>query len=160
MSRVLLTMSVPLTHAPLPRPALVSGRGGQQYYAKGKEYQAYKATLRAAAEEVWDGAPYDGPSEIRILVQFSEAKRPKTRAQETWHLKPPDSDNLLKPIQDALTGLCFSDDRTVVVQRIAKIWGPDDRVVVQLRSWTPGDGAPLSDRALAFRAAGVFEDVE
>jgi Holliday junction resolvase RusA-like endonuclease len=153
MSRILLTFSCPLDHAPLPRPPLVSGRGGQQYYKGGPAYQAYKATLRAAAEGQWDSAaPYDGPTEIRIVVEFDQALRPKSRAGETWHLKPPDSDNLLKPIQDALTGLCFSDDRTVTVQRLAKIWGPENRVTVQLRAHVSGN---VTDRGQAIQAAGL-----
>lgn len=157
MSRVLLTFSCPLDHAPLPRPPLVSGSRGQQYYKGGPAYQSYKAVLRSAAEAVLpdDWTPQDGPTEIRIVVEFAEARRPASRKDETWHLKPPDSDNLLKPIQDALTGLCFSDDRTVVVQRLAKIWGPEDRVTVQLLAHTPGERLPLTDRTTAFQAAGV-----
>lgn len=155
MSHVLLTFSCPLDHAPLPRPPLASGKSGQQYYKSGPAYQRYKGVLRSAAEEQWEGAPYDGPSEIRIVVEFDESLRPKSRDGETWHLKPPDTDNLLKPIQDALTGLCFSDDRTVTVQRIAKIWGPENRVTVQLLAHDPGDRLPLTDRTTAFQAAGV-----
>jgi len=157
MTRLLVEFAALLDHAPLPRPALVSGRQGQQYYKGGAQYARYKSTIRQACEdrlpEGW--RPYDGPSEIRIVVQFDEALRPKNRALETWHLKTPDTDNLLKPVQDALTGLTFTDDRTVVVQRIAKCWGPGNEVIVQLWAYDPGAEVPLSDRQLVFRAAGV-----
>lgn len=157
MSRLLVEFVALLDHAPLPRPPLVSGRQGQQYYKNGAQYSVYKQVIRQACEDRLpdDWRPYDGPSEIRIVVQFDEALRPKNRASETWHLKTPDTDNLLKPVQDALTGLTFTDDRTVVVQRIAKCWGPGNEVIVQLWAHDPDAEKPLTDRQLAFRAAGV-----
>jgi len=157
MTRLLVEFVALLDHAPLPRPALVSGRQGQQYYKGGPAYQRYKQTIReACADRLPDEhLPYDGPTEIRIVVQFDEALRPKNRANETWHLKPPDTDNLLKPIQDALTGLMFTDDRTVVVQRIAKCWGQGNEVIVQLWAHDPKAEVPLTDKQLVFRAAGI-----
>jgi Holliday junction resolvase RusA-like endonuclease len=162
VSRVLVTFTALLDHKPLPRPALASGRGGQQYYKNGDEYQAYKRTLRMACEaalpEFW--SPYDGPVAVRALVQFDEANRPKVRSNETWHMKPPDEDNLLKPIQDSMTGLVFTDDRTAVVGRVAKIWGPENLVVCRVIALDldPECGLPehiASTRERAIWAAGV-----
>jgi Holliday junction resolvase RusA-like endonuclease len=118
---------------PLQRPALQGGRGGNLYYKNGPEYQDFKATLYAACSMVLpdDWTPYTGPVEIRILCQYH---RPMSRPTAIWKDTTPDWDNLAKPVQDALTKLVFPDDKTVVLARVAKIYGDEDRVTVQVRT--------------------------
>lgn len=134
-----MTFSVPVK--PLPRPALVPNGHGGIRYMHSAEYKAYKAVLRQAAEDALPAfwTPYDGPVAIYMVAQFV---RPKTRAGEHWHVVTPDIDNLFKPIQDALTGLLFTDDKTSVVGHVAKILGDEARVtcrVVALDRATPDD---------------------
>lgn len=131
MSRVLVTFSAEVK--PLQRPALVASPNGNVHYKNSAEYTAYKRILRRACElalpEFW--SPYDKPVEIRAICQYT---RPKSRPTATWKDTTPDWDNLAKPVQDALTGLVFTDDKTVALARVAKVYGLDDRVTVQVRT--------------------------
>ncbi len=131
MSRVLVTFSAQIK--PLQRPALVAnGYGGVRYKDSGA-YKEYKAALRMACElelpAFW--TPYDKPTEIRIVCQY---ERPKSRPKAEWKDTVPDHENLLKPIQDALTGLVYTDDKTVCFSRFAKVYGDENRVTVQIRT--------------------------
>lgn len=143
--RELVTFSVAVK--PLPRPALVPNGHGGIRYMHSAEYKAYKAVLRKAAEEALPAfwTPYDGPVEIFMVAQFV---RPKTRAGEHWHVVTPDNDNLHKPIQDALTGLVFSDDRTVSASHLAKVLGGENRVTCRVVAL---DRATLDDSGRAFQ---------
>lgn len=131
MSRVLVTFSVAVK--PVQRPALVASPNGNVHYKNSPEYRAYKATLREACEAELPGfwSPYDKPVEIRMVCQY---QRPKSRPTATWKDTTPDWDNLAKPVQDALTGLVFTDDKTVAQARCAKVYGDEDRVTVQVRT--------------------------
>lgn len=131
VSRVLVTFSADVK--PVQRPALVASPNGNVHYLNSPEYRAYKATLRAACElalpAFW--SPYDKPVEIRAVCQY---ERPKSRPTATWKDTTPDWDNLAKPIQDSLTGLVFTDDKTVALARVAKVYGDENRVTVQVRT--------------------------
>lgn len=131
MTRVLVTFSAEIK--PIPRPALVASPNGNVHYKNSSEYTAYKRVLRQACELELPGfwSPYDKPCEIRIVCQYA---RPKSRPTAEWKDTTPDHENLLKPIQDALTGLVYTDDKTVVSSRFAKIYGDEDRVTVQIRT--------------------------
>lgn len=151
--RVLLTFTCDLDHPPLPRPSLATGRNGQQYYTKGPAYQSYKQTIAQAARLALpeDWVLYNGPAELRIIAQFNQAQRPKIREAEEWHLKPPDNDNLVKGIQDALTKVVWFDDRTVPALRFAKIWGPSNKIIVRVI----GHNLHTGQRLEAYEAAGL-----
>lgn len=132
MSRVLVTFSADVK--PVQRPALVPNRGGKGVrYQNGDQYQEYKSALHAACamELPEDWEPYDGPTEIRVVFQY---KQPASRPLAEWKDSTPDTDNLLKPVQDALTKLVWTDDKTVTVERAAKIYGDENRVTVQVRT--------------------------
>lgn len=153
MSRDLLVMSVALPHHPLPRPSLQTGRNGQQYYKDGPRYQAYKRGLGLAARnelpDHWE--LYEGAVSLHIVAEFADCQRPKCRVKETWHLKTPDNDNLIKPIQDALTKVVWFDDCSVPVVRFAKVWGAEDRVTLRVTTLDLDDG----QRGEAFRLTGL-----
>lgn len=139
--RELVTFSAEVK--PLPRPALVPNGHGGIRYMHSAEYRDYKQTLRTAAEfalpEFW--TPFDGPTEIRAVVEFV---RPKSLAKgTTFRMKAPDWDNLAKPIQDALTGLVYTDDKTVVAGTVVKLYGPENRVTVQVNALSHDEAEAL-----------------
>ena len=80
----------------------------------------WKSIVRAAAKEVWNGVPFDGP--VRVWLQFY-MPRPKShfgknglkQSAPTFVTTKPDLDNLEKSILDALTNLgMWRDDSQVV----------------------------------------------
>lgn len=49
----------------------------------------------------------------------------------------PDATKLLRAIEDALTGIIWTDDARVVTQHVFKRWGPRDEVLVSVRVVNP-----------------------
>lgn len=68
---------------------------------KRQNLQAWKTYVRSEAARVWAGSAIITTSELQLsLVYFYESD-------------PVDIDNIIKPIQDALVGLVYSDDLLV-----------------------------------------------
>jgi crossover junction endodeoxyribonuclease RusA len=69
-----------------------------------KRYQAWILIVRAAAQKDWPSGrrPTDRPVEVIISTYFTAS--------------PPDVDNIIKPVLDALNGLVYEDD--VQVHRV------------------------------------------
>jgi hypothetical protein len=61
---------------------------------------AWKNYVRAEAAKTWTGEPYSGTDIQLILVYL-------------FNSDPVDTDNIVKPIQDALVGLIYDDDSLV-----------------------------------------------
>lgn len=74
---------------------------------------AFKASVRQAAHEAYQGPPMEGP--LRLTVSFV-MPRPKgmmwkkREMPRVPHTKKPDADNLAKAVKDALSKQCWRDD--------------------------------------------------
>ncbi len=99
------------------------------YTPQAAPVQDFKATVRMAAREAYDGPPLDGPLRCDLTFVF-----PRTLAQ-TWktrpmprlgHDKKPDRDNLDKAVMDSLTGLLWVDDAQICDGRIMKLIASGD----------------------------------
>lgn len=62
--------------------------------------RAWKAYVTAEAAKVWKAAAID-TGDLELLLIY------------LYDLAPPDTDNIIKPIQDALVGLVFLDDALI-----------------------------------------------
>lgn len=104
---------------PRQRHRIASGGGGQwvQNYTPAKApVNAYKAAIRLAFAEAYQGAPLAGPIDVRLLLVFPRRKTQlwKTKPMPRfWHTKKPDEDNCTKAIYDALNKLAWVDDSQV-----------------------------------------------
>ena len=68
--------------------------------AKSKSLRAWKGYVKSVAAQVWPGPTVQtGNLQLTLVYLCDES--------------PPDTDNIVKPIQDALVGLVFSDDSLV-----------------------------------------------
>jgi Holliday junction resolvase RusA-like endonuclease len=77
--------------------------------------EAWRSTVRSAAAERWGGQPaLDLPLRI-VVTYYHEGEAVRI-----------DNDNMVKPIQDALIGLVYADDRqlTDTIVRKTSIDGP------------------------------------
>lgn len=111
----------------VPGPA-VSLRASRK---SARRYQAWIVTVRSAAQKEWPAGqrPSDRAVEVAISTYFTNS--------------PPDVDNIIKPILDALNGLVYEDDEQVyrvTSQKIslsAKGRGDDPNPLVAdaLRQW-------------------------
>ena len=64
-----------------------------------KNLQAWKAYVQAEAAKTWSGTPYSVDVELMLVYLYDS--------------DPVDTDNIIKPIQDALVGLVYDDDYLV-----------------------------------------------
>jgi crossover junction endodeoxyribonuclease RusA len=62
--------------------------------------QAWKNYVTGEAAKVWQGTTI-GTGDLELLLVY------------LFDLAPPDTDNIVKPIQDALVGLVFADDALI-----------------------------------------------
>lgn len=114
---------------PAPRPRVSkSGTYMPEKYRNFKRVIGYHA--RRQLKE-----PFTGPVEVDILFQFKYPKSwsKKKRRAAHWHTSTPDTDNLTKAVMDALIGIAYMDDGAVCSIRAVKVWGDDDKIVVELR---------------------------
>jgi Holliday junction resolvase RusA-like endonuclease len=86
------------------------------YTPRDSAVSAFKATVRMAAREIWDGPPMEGCIEVWLTFVFKRPsnmlwkRRPMPRVRRP---KGSDTDNLVKSFQDALNGLLWIDDRQI-----------------------------------------------
>lgn len=80
--------------------------------------RAAEAAVRAAWIEKFgtDREPHKGPVELHVLAMFPIPKSwPKSKREGAlFHTSRPDLDNVVKLIKDALNGLAWVDDSSVV----------------------------------------------
>lgn len=84
---------------------------------------AFKATVRLAFEQAYDGPPLSGPLRCDLLFVMPRPKAMiwKTRPMpRVWHAKKPDRDNLDKAVMDSLKNMAWTDDSQVCDGRIRK----------------------------------------
>jgi len=123
---IIQVTSVPVAQ---PRPrATAAGRHARVYNPPGP-VDAFKACVRLAAAQAFDGPPLSGP--LRVDAEFVF---PRTKSQfwkrkpmpRMLHAKKPDRDNLDKSVLDALNGLLWIDDAQVCDGRITKVIAAGD----------------------------------
>ena len=110
--------------------AVVTSKGVHVYDPK--RSRDWKAYFRMAAMKFKPEQPLDGP--LALSVSFF-LPRPKSRPKrDTWPDRKPDLSNLLKAVEDAMTGVFWRDDsqivRAVQVKRYAGAYSP--RVYVEV----------------------------
>ena len=140
MSNTIVEFTVPAVPVSQPRPrAVIRGSHAgvhEQTTIKNADGSrkphpivAFKATVRMAAQEAYQGPPLEGPLRCDVLLVF-----PRTKGQ-TWKKKPmprlphekkPDRDNCDKAIMDALSKLLWVDDSQVCDGRIKKVIAAGD----------------------------------
>lgn len=129
MTRISFSVpSIPVAQ-PRHRIGVVGGKGRAFGAKKSHPVHAFKATVRLAASQAYQGAPLDGPLHLRAVFVMPRSKsqiwkkRPMLRM---WHTKAPDKDNLEKSLLDALTGLIWATDAQVCASKTVKVIAAGD----------------------------------
>lgn len=87
----------------LPFEFIVAGKPVSHQAKDRKRVQAWKALVRSAAETSWRSAPPLGEPLRVIITHYYEA-------EPGYEDNVPDSDNIVKPVRDALNGIIYVDD--------------------------------------------------
>jgi len=119
-----IIIHVPAVPVAQPRArAAVVGGFARVYNDNKHPVTAFKATVRMALQEAYQGEPLVGPLRCDAVFVMPRPKaliwknRPMPRA---FHAKKPDRDNLDKSVMDALKGLAWIDDAQVCQGEITK----------------------------------------
>lgn len=106
---------------------------------------AFKAAIKHEAKLAYTGSPLDGPIRIDCIFVFPRPKsmiwkrRPMPRIP---HTSKPDTDNVVKAVKDALTGIVWRDD-SQVYQEFSTKWiasGEEQpRTIVMIKSHSEAD---------------------
>ena len=97
----------------------VAGKGA---FSK-RGYTAYKAALRGLiADQVPE--PLDCEHvEVRLAFCYPMPRRMRSKDRFVYRSATPDLDNIVKPILDSLSGIAYSDDKSVVLLgRVVKVY--------------------------------------
>jgi Holliday junction resolvase RusA-like endonuclease len=93
----------------------------QNYLPGDDPVHAWKLQVQILARQAYQGDLLDGVP-ISLSVKFL-MPRPVSKIlpdDRSWHLTPPDTDNLVKAIKDALTGIIWKDDCLVCRELLTK----------------------------------------
>jgi Holliday junction resolvase RusA-like endonuclease len=103
---------------------VVGGRAFVRNYTPTKHpVTDFKATVRMAAQQAYQGPPLDGPLELSMQCLLPRPKRlvwKRRPMPAVPHTSKPDVDNLAKAVFDALNGLLWQDDSQVYQASVSK----------------------------------------
>jgi Holliday junction resolvase RusA-like endonuclease len=104
------------------------GRTFTQNYTPSKHpVQSFKATVRMAAQQAYDGPPLNEPLTMRLLFVMDRPGRLLQKKSPPGRIpfcnKNKDWDNLGKSVSDALNGLVYVDDGLLWSVSVEKVFG-------------------------------------
>lgn len=122
------------------RPAQgVNPRTGKVMRITDPKAEAEKRVIAQAARLAWRGDPVCGPVVLRVVAVFRIPKswppalRAEAEACRVMHVSDPDLDQLVKQVQDALTGIVYWDDNQVCgYPNPAKRYGSPERTEITI----------------------------
>lgn len=114
-------------------------RTGRTVRITDKEAAAERKVIAQLARIAWRGPPVSGPVVLqvraifRIPTSWPPALQQAARDCLVPHIADPDLDQLVKQVQDALTGIVYWDDNQVVgYAQSAKRYGGPERTEITL----------------------------
>ena len=130
----------------LPIEFIIPGPPVSQQTRHRVQLHAWKGKVRTAARQRWPSDVLLVRDDVRIIVRYFHEK-PTVRI---------DGDNLLKPVQDALIGLVYDDDRQVI-DAITQKRPIDDPVYVRHISRVLAEGFSQGDEFVYIRIGNVMD---
>lgn len=122
-----------------PKFSTINGHAVAYDPEKSRNYKAYVKLLATQAMKEQGFTMIDGPCCLDILACFEVPKSKSKKFREAAlnglerPTKKPDIDNIVKALQDALNGLAYKDDSSIVFLSVAKCYSEVPRVEVILR---------------------------
>ena len=120
---------------PVPAGSKTKNARGNIYDSTGKRGKDWRRLVQAAAQSHMSQfalQPIDGP--VFVEMCFNR-KRPKGGTKLAYPTMAPDVLKLARAVEDALTGICYTDDALIVDERIRKLWGDEWGVLVNIEPY-------------------------
>lgn len=122
-----------------PKFSTINGHAKAYDPEKSRNYKAYVKLLATQAMREQNFTMIEGPCCLDILAFFEVPKskskkfREAALADQERPTKKPDLSNIVKGIEDALNGLAYKDDSSIVYLCVTKYYSDVARVEVILR---------------------------
>lgn len=122
---------------PIPAPRPRVPRRGKPYYTE--PYLSYKENLKNKLLVIASGKEkpiYKKYKPLKVEINFympiptSLSKKKRLEAIDTYHVKKPDLDNLVKSILDGMNDIIFHDDGQVASLEVRKLLSDNPRTEV------------------------------
>jgi crossover junction endodeoxyribonuclease RusA len=125
------------------KPVMKHGRMLLVMREDNPEAPAWRQEIKTELNRTYPGPGLlDGPLSLRVLFLRPRPRRHYGTGRNAGTLKPsappfpttkPDNSKLVRAIEDALTGVLWTDDARVVWREDLKLWGPryETRIVVE-----------------------------
>lgn len=122
----------------------VIGKGRPRFTSRGKYVSAYTPKNTRDYEEIIKQIYIQGKhknfknSRIKMWITAyykppeSLSKKKQKEIIGMFRDKKPDADNIAKIVCDALNGVAYDDDKQVVLLVVAKVYGEEDKLVVEI----------------------------
>lgn len=126
----MIKVIVPAVPIAQPRARASTFGGHVRIYTPTKHpVTAFKATVRMAFQQAYQGPPLTGPLRCSLTFVFPRPQAmiwKKREMPRVWHPKKPDRDNCDKAVMDALKGIAWIDDAQVCAGEILKFIASGD----------------------------------
>lgn len=96
---------------------------------------------------LWSAPPINGPFEVNMTFVFEQSATmlKKSKGITPAMIKTPDIDNLFKFYLDAGLNILWEDDRFCVKSSLQKIYGPEQKVIIEWKGIDTLPGALTLD---------------
>ena len=71
--------------------------------------------------------------EIIAYWEYPKSFSKKKRESTIWKVTRPDTDNISKPIKDAMNGIVYHDDSQVVYEKIQKLYSEETGIMIIIK---------------------------
>ena len=123
-----------------PKFSTINGHARAYDPEKSRNYKAYVRMLATQAMKETGFERIDGPCAVVIQAYFEVPKSKSKKFREAAlnglerPTKKPDLSNIIKGIEDALNGLVYKDDSSIVSLKIQKYYSEFPRVELEISS--------------------------
>lgn len=120
---------IDLIPTPAPRPRVT--KKGHTYYPQ--KYLDFRADLKrelSKTELKFEEGAIKLEAIFYMPIPKSYSKKKRVEMEGSWHIKRPDTDNLMKAVKDGLEGLIYADDSRVSFEIGKKIYSKEPRIEI------------------------------
>jgi crossover junction endodeoxyribonuclease RusA len=117
--------------------------GHSQVTDASKKLKPWRESVKQAAREAYDGAPFAGPVEVHLVFFFSRPKKHFRTGKYAnqlrddaprLHIQKPDLSKITRAVEDAIKDAgVWKDDSQVCMATKLKVWGDRPGVSVVIR---------------------------
>jgi Holliday junction resolvase RusA-like endonuclease len=125
-------MKIIIPDKPIPKMSPRHSRKGFTYNPQKKLMDSLKLLIKGQ----WKAPPLEGAVMLEVTLYMPIPKSTsKKRTQEllgAYHVKRPDRSNLMKMLEDCMTGIVYKDDSQICDGPTKKIYGDPPRTEINI----------------------------